>query len=159
MGPDLCVSMMYRVTFSMCMYILQMISVTLVRSNGLKGNALACSYVMTWMKNVQDGCARSTYKFIYNVQAHIYMCTCTQHCYIYVHVHAQHRLVMQEVQYMYMPYIVPLGNGLIKVSDGIVWVCACNHVCLFLEDTLNALIRQYGRKEEREKGKEEDKRE
>ena len=44
-------------------------------------------------------------------------------------------------------YIVPLGNGLIKISDGIVWVCACNHVCLFLEDTLNALI---GLQKERE---------
>ena len=54
-------------------------------------------------------------------------------------VHAQHRLVMQEV-YVYMPYIVPLGHGLIKVSDGIVWVCACNYICLFLEDTLDALI-------------------
>ena len=54
------------------MYILRMISVTLVRSNGLNGNALASSYVMTWMKNV------------YNVQTHMYMhmhsallCTCT----------------------------------------------------------------------------------
>ena len=63
---------------------------------------------------------------------------------------------------MCMPYIVPLGNGLIKVSDGIVWVCTCNHVCLFLEDTLDALIglcTDNGRKEEREKEKEEDKRE
>ena len=59
-----------------------------------------------------------------------------------------------------MPYIVPLGDGLIKVSDGIVWVYACNHVCLFLEDTLDALIglctdKMGGRKEEREKGREE----
>ena len=79
---------------------------------------------------------------------------------MYMYIHAQHRLVMQEVQYMCMPYIVPLGDGLIKVSDGVVWVCACDHVCLFLEDTLDALIGLHnGRKEEREKGKEEDKRE
>ena len=55
---------------------------------------------------------------------------------------------------MCMPYIVPLGDGLIKVSDGIVWVCACNYVCLFLEDTLDALIGQCtdnmgGRKKEK----------
>ena len=55
---------------------------------------------------------------------------------------------------MCMSYIVPLGNGLIKVSDGIVWVCACNHICLFLEDTLDALIglrtgKMGGRKEEK----------
>ena len=68
---------------------------------------------------------------------------------------------MQEVQYMCMPYIVPLGNGLIKVSDGIVWVCACNHVCLFLEDTLDALIGlRTGKMGGREKeGREEDKKE
>ena len=62
---------------------------------------------------------------------------------------------------MCMPYIVPLGNGLIKVSDGVVWVCACNHVCLFLENTLDALIglhtdKMGGREEE---GREEDKKE
>ena len=78
--------------------------------------------------------------------------------YIYVHVHAQHRLVMQEVQYMCMPYIVPLGNGLIKVSDGIVWVCACIYVCLVLEDTLDALIglrtdKMGGRKERKREGR------
>ena len=55
---------------------------------------------------------------------------------------------------MCMPYIVPLGNGLIKVSDSVVWVCACNHVCLFLEDTLDALIglrtgKMGGRKKEK----------
>ena len=56
-----------------------------------------------------------------NTHVHAHALSIATCMYIYVHVHAQHRLVMQEVQYMCMPYIVPLGNGLIKVSDGTVW--------------------------------------